>query len=153
MYWSLYQRNPERSHAIDKSEVSGDLPTACSLRFQISLPRQICRLCSLVQCPVKWCSMVLVLSHKWSILGHSLRSYLWYRTSSFTKNVPHKLHHCLGTDGETCFLCHAGTIEVTIFPGHFQAMLFMSPLYKSLEKPVTLLGTPARRCTYGLLSE
>ena len=75
---------------------------------------------------------------------HSLRSYLWYHTSGFTKNDPHNLHHCLGTDGETCFLCHAGTITVTIFPGHLQTMLFMSPLYESLEKPVTLLGTPSQ---------
>ena len=79
--------------------------------------------------------MVLTMSRKRYRFEHSLRSYLWYRTSgivplvsylwyrtsSFTKNVPHNLHHCLGTDGETCFLCHAGTIEVTIFPGHFQA--------------------------------
>ena len=91
------------------------------LRLQITFHVRPVALFTLVQCPVRWCSMVLVLSHKRSILGHSLRSYLWYRTSSFTKNVPHNLHHCLGTDGETCFLCHAGTIEVTIFPGHFQA--------------------------------
>ena len=144
MYWSLYQRNPERSNAIGKSEVSGDLPTACSLPFQISFPRQFYRLCSLVQCPVRWCSMVLTMSRKRYRFEHSLRSYLWYRTSSFTKNVPHNLHHCLGTDGETCFWCHAGTIEVTIFSWTFPSLVPSGTLYKSLEKPVTLLGTPTQ---------
>ena len=124
MYWSFAKKKPREwvHDALSlKSQGILRLHILWLLRLQITFHVRPVALFTLVQCPLKWCSIVLVRSHMWSILGHSLRSYLWYHTYSFTKNVPHKLHHCLGTDGETYFLCHAGTIEVTIFPGHFQA--------------------------------
>ena len=52
------------------------------LRLQITFHVRPVALFTLVQCPVRWCSMVLTMSRKRYRFEHSLRSYLWYRTST-----------------------------------------------------------------------
>lgn len=85
MYWSFTKKKPKawvHDTLSLKSQEILRLHILWLLRLQITFHVRPVALFTLVQCPVRWCSMVLVLSHKWSILEHSLRSYLWYRTST-----------------------------------------------------------------------
>ena len=136
MCGSLFQRNPERGFTALESEVSGDPPTAPPDH----LPRQTLHFVHPGTVPREVVLLVLTMSRKRYRFEHSLRSYLWYRTSSFTNNVPTYNPSVRDSWENVCFLCHAGTNKVTIFPGHFQANALRAPLVQVLGKTCDASG-------------
>ena len=91
------------------------------LRLQITFHVRPCALFTLVQCPMRWCCWF----SPCPVNGTGSNTH-FVRTSGIVSLVSHLTsrtgYPSVRDSWENiCFLCHAGTITVTIFPGHFQA--------------------------------
>ena len=94
MYWSFAKKKPREwvHDALSlKSQGILRLHILWLLRLQITFHVRPVALFTLVQCPVRWCSMVLTMSRERYRFEHSLRSYLWYRTLTFHTLSPNHL--------------------------------------------------------------
>lgn len=110
------------------------------LRLQITFHVRPCTLFTLVQCPMRWCCWF----SPCPVNGTGSNTH-FVRTSGITPLVSlitsqTKNPSVRDSWGNVCFLCHAGTIKVTIFPGHFQANALRAPLVQVLGKTCDASG-------------